>query len=140
MRLTPLYTVTLTTPEAWSVEVAADAGTEGRGFLLAEGRSTGRLLALYCAANFPRKRADGTLVPEFRGVFATDNGVAILLGWQGLAVLTRSAMRQLLGSLVHITDDPRYRWLNDRVCAVEGEVRPHTDGSRKDVQYERRVR
>jgi hypothetical protein len=72
MRLTPLYTVTLTTPEAWSVEVAADAGTEGRGFLLAEGRSTGRLLALY--------------------------------------------------------------------CAVEGEVRPHTDGSRKDVQYERRVR
>src|SRR5918995_6666590 len=39
MRLDPLYTVTFTTPEAWSVEVAADAGIEGRGFLLAEGRS-----------------------------------------------------------------------------------------------------
>jgi hypothetical protein len=26
MRLEPLYTVTFTTPEAWSVEVAADAG------------------------------------------------------------------------------------------------------------------
>jgi hypothetical protein len=44
MRLDPLYTVTITTPEAWSVEVASDAGIEGRGFLLAEGRSAGRLL------------------------------------------------------------------------------------------------
>jgi hypothetical protein len=38
MRRKRLYTVTFTTPEAWSVEVAADAGIEGRGFLLTEGR------------------------------------------------------------------------------------------------------
>ena len=63
MRLKPLYTVTFTTPEAWSVEVAADDGIEGRSFLLAEGRSTGRLSAHFRAANFPRKRADGALVP-----------------------------------------------------------------------------
>ena len=37
MRLDALYTVTFTTPEAWSVEVASVAGIEGRGFLLAEG-------------------------------------------------------------------------------------------------------
>jgi hypothetical protein len=30
MRLEPLYTVTFTTPEAWSVEVATGAGIEGR--------------------------------------------------------------------------------------------------------------
>ncbi len=65
MRLEPLYTVTFTTPEAWHVEVAA--GVEGRSFPLAEGCSTGRLSARYRAANFPRKRADGALVPEFRG-------------------------------------------------------------------------
>ena len=35
------------------VEVASDAGIEGRGFLLAEGRSAGRLSARYRAANFP---------------------------------------------------------------------------------------
>ena len=29
MQLGPLYTVTFTTPEAWSVEVAADTGPEG---------------------------------------------------------------------------------------------------------------
>jgi hypothetical protein len=119
MRLEPLYTVTFTTPEAWSVEVGADAGTEGRAFLLAEGRSTGRPSARYRAANFPRKRTDGALVPEFRGVLETDDGATILFEWQGLAVRTDSGMRQLLGSLVHTTDNPRYLWLNDRVCAVE---------------------
>jgi hypothetical protein len=92
MRLESLYAVTFTTPEAWSVEFDADAGTEGRGFLLAEGRSTGRLSARYRAANFPRKRADGALVPEFRGVLETDDDAAILFEWQGLAVLAGSGM------------------------------------------------
>jgi len=31
MRLEPLYTVTFTTPEAWSVEVAAEAGIDCEG-------------------------------------------------------------------------------------------------------------
>ena len=104
MRLDPLYTVTFATPEAWSVEVEGDAGTEGRSFLLAEGRSTGRLSARYRAANFPRKRVDAALVPEFRGVLETD--------------------------------DVRYRWLNDRVCAVEGEVRPRHGRGGFDVVFE----
>src|ERR687897_1842500 len=106
MRLELLYTVTFTTPEAWSVEVAADFGIEGRSFLLAEGRSTGLLSARYRAANFPRKRADGALVPEFRGVLETDDGGAILFEWQGLAVLGGAGTARVLGSLVHLTDDP----------------------------------
>jgi hypothetical protein len=136
MRLEPIYTVTFATPEAWSVEVAEDAGVEGRSFLLAEGRSTGRLSASFRAANFPRKRADGALVPEFRGVLEPDDGGAILFEWQGLAVRSGAGTRRLLGSLVHMTDHPRYRWLNDRVCAVEGEVRPRTDGSGSEVVFE----
>ncbi len=83
MRFEPLYTVTFTTPEDWSVEVVADAGIEGRSFLLAEGRSTGRLSARYRAANVPRKRADAALVPEFRGVLETDDGATIMFEWQG---------------------------------------------------------
>jgi len=132
MRLEPLYTVTFTTPEAWSVE----EGGEGRGFLLAEGRSTGRLSARYRAANFPRKRKDGALVPEFRGVLETDDGASVLFEWQGLAPLADSGMRRLLGSLLHTTDDPRYRWLNDCVCAVEGEVRPRGEGPGFEVVFE----
>jgi hypothetical protein len=34
-----------------------------------------------------RQRADGALVPEFRGVLETDDGATILCEWQGLAVL-----------------------------------------------------
>jgi hypothetical protein len=44
-------------------------------------------------------------VPEFRGVLETDDGSAILFEWQGLAVLSNSGMRRLLGSLVHTTDE-----------------------------------
>jgi hypothetical protein len=51
-------------------------------------------------------------------------------------VLSASGMRRIIGSLVHTTDAPRYRWLNARVCAVEGEVRPRTDGSGSEVVFE----
>ena len=82
------------------------------------------------------ERADGALVPEFRGALETDDGATVLFEWRGLAVRTDSGMRQLLGSLVHTTGDRRYRWLNDRVCAVEGEVRPRAGGPGSEVVFE----
>jgi hypothetical protein len=129
MKLEPLYRVTFTTPEAWTVTWEGSDGTEGRSFLIAEGRAEGRLSARYRAANFPRHRVDGALEPEFRGVLETDDGASILFHWEGLASLTDTGMRQLLGSMQHVSDDERYRWLNDRVCAIEGEVRPRAGGS-----------
>ena len=136
MRLEPLYRVTFETPEAWSVDVEGAAGTEGQGFLIAEGRSEGRLSARYRAANFPRRRVDGALVPEFRGVLDTDDGATVLFSWQGLARSSENGERELVGSLTHVTDDPRYAWLNDRVCAVTGEVRPRPDREGFEVVLE----
>jgi len=133
MQLEPFYRVTFTTPESWSVTREGTSGTEGRSFLIAEGRASGRLSARYRAANFPRRRADGALEPEFRGVLETDDGATILFHWEGLATMTDSGMRQLLGMAQHTTDDERYRWLNDRVCTVEGEVRPRADQEGFDV-------
>jgi len=133
MHLMPLYRVSFTTPESWSVTREGASGTEGRSFLIAEGRASGRLSARYRAANFPRRRVDGALEPEFRGALETDDGATILFQWEGLAVLTDSGMRQLLGLAQHTSDDERYRWLNDRVCAVEGEVRPRSDTAGFDV-------
>jgi hypothetical protein len=129
----PLYRVTFTTPESWSVDVEGDAGTEGRSFLIAEGRAEGRLSARYRGANFPRRRVDGALTPDFRGVLETDDGATILFAWRGLARLADSGMRELVGSMTHVTDDERYRWLNDRVCAVAGEVRPRGGAQGFDV-------
>jgi hypothetical protein len=128
MRLEPFYRVTFTTPESWSVELEGDTGTEGQNFLIAEGRTEGRLSARYRAANFPRRRTDGALVPEFRGVLETDDGATILFEWHGLARLSAGGMRELLGTITHLSDDERYRWLNDRVCAIAGEVRPREGG------------
>jgi Protein of unknown function (DUF3237) len=136
MRLDPFYRVTFTTPESWSVTREGMTGTEGQNFLIAEGRAEGRLSARYRAANFPRRRVDGALEPEFRGVLETDDGATILFHWEGLATVTDTGMRRLLGMAQHTSDDERYSWLNDRVCAVEGEVRPRSDDSGFDVALE----
>jgi hypothetical protein len=133
MRLEPFYRVTFTTPESWNVTREGGFGAEGQSFLIAEGRAEGRLSARYRAANYPRRRVDGALEPEFRGVLETDDGATVLFHWEGLASLTDSGMRQLVGTIQHVADDDRYAWLNDRVCAVEGEVRPRSEGAGFDV-------
>ena len=128
MQLEHLYRVTFTTPESWTVTRPGGNGAEGQSFLIAEGRADGRLAARYRAANYPRRRADGALEPTFRGALETDDGATILFHWEGLATMTPSGMRQLLGMVQHVTDHDQYAWLNDRVCALEGEVRPRDDG------------
>jgi hypothetical protein len=97
-------------------------------FLIAEGRTEGRLSARFRAANFPRLRTDGVLTPDFRGVLETDDGAAILFTFQGYARVGPGGMRELVGSMTHVTEDERYRWLNDRLCAIVGEVRERGDG------------
>jgi hypothetical protein len=135
MRLDPLYRASWTTPEAYSVEIVGATGTEGRSFFLAEGRTEGRLSARLRAANFPRRRVDGALTPDFHGVLETDDGATVLFSWRGLARLTSSGTRELVGSITHETGDERYAWLNDRVCALAGEVLPDgEDGSRVEVE------
>jgi hypothetical protein len=123
MRLEPLYRATWTTPEAWRVELAGDGGVEGRSFFLAEGRTEGRLSARLRAANAPARRVDGILTPDFHGVLETDDGATVLFAWQGYARPGADGTLELVGGLSHVTDDERYRWLNDRMCAVAGQVR-----------------
>ena len=133
MRLEPLYQATLTTPEAWRVELAGPAGTEGQSFLIAEGRCVGRLSARLRGANYPRRRTDDTLLPDFRGVLETDDGATVLFAWHGYARPGRGGVRELVGSIRHVSDDERYRWLNTVVCALTGEVRTHAEQTGADV-------
>jgi Protein of unknown function (DUF3237) len=136
MRLEPLYRVTFTTPEAWSVRLEGANGVEGHSFLIAEGRCEGRLSARYRGANSPRSRTDGVLLPDFRGVLETDDGATVLFAWQGYSLPRADETLQLLGTITHLTDDERYRSLNDAVCALSGEVRTRRDGSGYDVVLE----
>jgi hypothetical protein len=132
VRLEPLYRVRFTTQEAWAVDLSGDAGTEGQSFLLVEGRADGRVTGRFRAANFPRHRTDGTVTPDFRGVLETDDGGVILFAWHGYGLTSEAGQRQLLGMITHVTGDERYRWLNQTVCAVAGEVR-RRDGAAFDV-------
>jgi hypothetical protein len=66
-------------------------------------------------------------------VLETDDGAVVLFAWHGYARAGAGGMRKLVGSITHISDDERYRWLNDVVCALTGEVRPRNDDSGFDV-------
>ena len=137
MRLEPLYRATFATPESWSVEVSGEHGTEGQAFLIAEGRTEGRLTARYRGANYPRRRTDGTLMPDFRGVLETDDGATVLFEWHGYARADPdSGIRQLVGSVIHLSDSDGYRWLNAVVCALTGEVRERPGSAGFDVVIE----
>lgn len=127
MRLEPLYRCTFSPTESWHVTLGGEVATEEQGFLLVAGRAQGRLTGRVRAANYPRRRTDGTLTPDFRGAIDTDDGAVIVFAWHGYG-RTRDGARQLLGSITHLSDDPRHRWLNEAMCVLTGEVRPLDDG------------
>lgn len=127
MRLEPLYRCTFAPTASWHVELAGGGGTESQGFLFVEGRAEGRLTGRLRAANYPRRRTDGTVTPDFRGVLETDDGATVVFEWRGYGVAAGGGSR-LLGSITHLSDDGRYRWLNQVTCAVAGEVRPGGGG------------
>lgn len=128
MRLETLYRVHFRPQEHWSVGLTGPGGEEGQSFLLAEGRSEGRVAAAWRGANAPRRRTDGTNTPDFRGVLETDDGATILFAWHGYGRVDTDGVSQLVGGMTHVTDDDRYRWLNDAYCAVAGELRKRPDG------------
>ena len=136
MTLEPLYRATFTTPEAWSVELEGEHGSEGFSFLIVEGRLEGRLSARLRGANFPRRRVDGTLTPDFRGAIETDDGATILYAWHGYGRKGPDGVSELVGSITHMTDDPRYAWLNTALAVLAGEVRPREGGRGFDVAFE----
>ena len=118
--------------ERWSIELTEAHGTEGQGFLLVEGRAEGRLSGRLRAANYPRRRTDGTQTPDFRGVLETDDGATVLFAWHGYGRAVDGGPSRLVGSMTHVSDDARYHWLNNAVCVLTGEVRP-TVGERPFV-------
>jgi hypothetical protein len=128
MRLEPLYRATFTTPESWHVELRGHHGVEEHSFLIAEGRTEGRLTGRLRASNFPRRRVTGAQTPDFRGVIEADDGAVVLFSWTGFGRAGTTGTRQLVGSLTHVTGDERYQSLNDSTCVVSGEVRPHEGG------------
>jgi hypothetical protein len=136
MRLRPLYRARFETPESWSVRLTGPSGSEHHNLLFAHGRCEGLVAASLRAMNFPRSRADETLLPDFRGVLETDDGATILFTWQGFGTTAEDGVRRLVGAVTHVSDDERYRRLNSVVCPLAGTVEPRAEGSGFDVLLE----
>ena len=123
MHLKPLYRIRFTYPEGWSVDLTGPRGTQSQHFFIAEGRCEGTITGRYVGANHPLQRVDGTFVPDFQGVIETDDGAIIFFDSSGYGRTYPRDRRQVVSTTTHISDDPRYTWLNDVVCVGVGEVR-----------------
>ena len=136
MRLEPLYAAVFRYPEAWYVELEGERGTESAHFLIAEGRCEGRVTGRLRGANHARRRTDLAYVPDFRGVIETDDGATIAFDLRGVGRAYPEPRRQVVAFVTHVASDERYRWLNDVVCAVAGEVRPREPEGGTDIALE----
>jgi hypothetical protein len=123
MRLESLYRIRFTYPETWQVELPGG----GQHFYIADGRCEGTIAGRFRGANFPRRRSDGTFIPDFRAVIDTDDGATIMFEWHGYGRAHPVGRRQIVGAVFHLSDDERYRRLNDAVCTCVGEVRSRPD-------------
>jgi hypothetical protein len=125
MRLEPLYRVRFAYPEGWSVEL--EGGWE-QHLYLAEGRCEGGISGRFRGANFPQRRtADGPFCPDIRAVIETDDGATVMVESQGYGRAYPAGRRQIVATVLHLSDDDRYRRLNDVVCVCTGEVRAPVD-------------
>ena len=122
MQLQSLYRMRFTYPEEWAVDLT-EVGAESRFFFIAEGTCEGRVSGRLRGANFPRRRGDGTFQPDFHGAIDTVDGATLLFDLHGYGRAYPVGRRQIVASMIHVTDAPAYRWLNDVVCVVTGEVR-----------------
>ena len=133
MRLEPLYRVTFRYPEHWHVELAGAQGVESAHFFLAEGRCEGSIRGRFRGANHPRRRTDGTFLPDFQGAIETDEGGTLLFDYRGYGRAYPLDNREVVGAATHVSDDERYRRLNDVVCVLVGEVRASPERGRTEI-------
>jgi Protein of unknown function (DUF3237) len=133
VRLEPLYRVTFHYPEAWFVELEGERGIESEHFFIAEGRAEGRVAGRFRGANHPHRRTDLTYLPDFQGVIETDDGATVMFDYRGYGRAYPEERRQVVATATHLASEERYRWLNDAVCAIVGEVRPREDAGGMEI-------
>ena len=129
MRLEHLYRIRFSYPDGWAVEL--DRGWE-QHFYLAEGRCEGTISGRFRGANFPLRRSpDGPFCPDLRAVIETDDDATVMFECHGYGRAYPAGRRQIVGSVLHLSDSDLYRRLNDVVCVCVGEVRTSSDQARQ---------
>jgi hypothetical protein len=122
MRLEPLYRLRFRYTEEYGMNIDGPRGQESQYWFLGEGRVEGRITGRFHGANYPRRRTDNTFMPDMRSVIETDDGAVIFQDCRGYGRAYPPGKRQIVVGITHLTDDVRYRRLNDVVCVGAGEV------------------
>ena len=118
MRLEPLYRIVFSYSESYR---AAD-----EWLLIGEGRCEGSLSGRFRCVNRPRRRPDGTFVPDLDAAVETDDGATVLLRLTGRGDPQAEPAGRVAVALRHVADDERYAWLDGAIGAGTGEVRDRT--------------
>lgn len=138
VQLKPLYILRYVYPQGWEAKLAGSEGKEEQHFYLAEGRVEGSITGKFRAANYPRRRTDATFMMNMQGVIETDDGAVIMLEYRGYGRAYPPGRRQVVGVATHLSDDDKYKRLNDALCVIAGEVRrpvpPPAPVEQKDVR------
>jgi hypothetical protein len=75
---------------------------------------------------------------NMQGFIAADDGALITIDYRGYGRAYPIGRRQVVGAAWHLSSHERYRFLNDVVCTLSGEVRvpvpPPEPLEQKDVQ------
>ena len=61
----------------------------------------------------------------------TDDDAVVMFECHGYGRAYPAGCRQIVGSVLHLSDSDRYRWPNDAVCVGVGEVRSSSDPTRQ---------
>ena len=106
--------------------------TEEEHFYFAEGKCEGGIVGEFRGANHPHRRVDKAFAMNLQGFIKTNDGALIMIDYKGYGrskVISsqKYKSREVVGAAWHVTDNDRYRWLNDVVCVIAGEVRRPAD-------------
>jgi len=123
MKLEQLYVLRYHYPDGWAVPIGGSESKEEQHFYFAEGACEGAVHGRFRAANHPRRRSDGPFLMDMQGFIETSDGTIIMTDFQGYGRAHPVGRRQVVGTVRHVTDDPRYTHLNDSICVLSGEVR-----------------
>ena len=123
LQLKPLYRHVFKYPEGWAIPVNGPNGTQSQHFYFAQGRCEGRIKGTLRGVNHPVQRTDLIMIADFQAVIETDDGAKIYCDVRGYGREYGHGIRKIVVTATHLTDDERYKWLNDTVCVGTGQVR-----------------
>lgn len=120
--LQPLYRLRFAYARAWSAHLGGTRDGAGTAYSVAHGRCEGHLNGEFAGENRPMHGTDGTTIPDFDGVIATEDGATIAIELAAYRHTYLVDRRRMLVAVAHTTEDARYARLNDVACIGVGEV------------------